>query len=117
MSNDDIVKALENVTLPQDNSDEVTRLKNAKDKATAEAAEYKRKLKDHMSEEEKRATEEAERIKAIETENEALRKSHKTVHVIRSRRRDIRNVCGSSLYRRYDYCHWRIYNETGIHQR
>ena len=35
---------------------------------------YKRKLKDHMSEEEKRATEEAERIKAIETENEALRK-------------------------------------------
>ena len=74
MTAEEIVAALENVSLPQDNTDEITRLRNAVTKATAEAAENKRKLKDKMSEEEKRATEEAERFTKMENENKELRK-------------------------------------------
>lgn len=74
MSAEDIVKALEGVSLPQDRTDEIDRLVKAKDKANSEAAEYKRKLKDHMSEEEKRVAEEADRIKTIEQENADLKK-------------------------------------------
>lgn len=74
MSAEDQIKALENISLPQDRTDEIDRLIKAKDKANAEAAEYKRKLKDHMSEEEKRNTEEAERIQKIEQENADLKK-------------------------------------------
>lgn len=74
MSAEDIVKALEGVSLPQDRTDEIDRLVKAKDKANSEAAEYKRKLKDHMSEEEKRVAEESERIKTIEQENADLKK-------------------------------------------
>lgn len=74
MTADEIVAALETVTLPQDNTDEITRLKNAVSKANSEAAENKRKLKEKMSEDEKRSAEEAERITAIETENKELKK-------------------------------------------
>lgn len=74
MTAEEIVSALETITLPQDNSDEVNRYKNAVTKANAEAADYKRKLKERMSEEEKRSAEEAERISKIEAENQALKK-------------------------------------------
>lgn len=74
MTNDEIVSALEGVSLPQDRSDEIDRLVKAKDKATSEAAEYKRQLKAHMTDEEKRATEEAEKYQTMEKENEKLRK-------------------------------------------
>lgn len=74
MTADEIVAELEKVSLPQDNTDEITRLKNAISKANSEAAENKRKLKEKMSEDEKRSAEEAERITAIETENKELKK-------------------------------------------
>lgn len=74
MSAEDQIKALESISLPQDRTDEIDRLIKAKDKANSEAAEYKRKLKDHMSEEEKRSAEEAERIQKIEQENADLKK-------------------------------------------
>lgn len=74
MTNDEIVAALENVELPQDKSDEVARLKKAFDKTASEAAEYKRQLKAHMSEEEKKSAEEAEKYSKMEEENAALRK-------------------------------------------
>lgn len=74
MSAEDQIKALESISLPQDRTDEIDRLIKAKDKANSEAAEYKRKLKDHMSEEEKRNAEEAERIQKIEQENADLKK-------------------------------------------
>jgi len=74
MTNDEIVEALSGVSLPQDRSDEIERLKKATDKATAEASEYKKKLKERMSEEEKRSTEEAEKYQQIAQENELLRK-------------------------------------------
>lgn len=74
MSAEEQLEALEQISFPQDNTDEVSRLKKARDKAMSEAADYKRKLNDHMSEEEKRTAEEAERISAIETENKELKK-------------------------------------------
>ena len=74
MTNDEIVAALDGVQLPQDRTDEIDRLIKAKDKANSEAAEYKRQLKAHMSDEEKRATEEAEKYQKMEQENEILRK-------------------------------------------
>ena len=42
------------------------RIKKAYDKAASEIADYKKQLKAKMSEDEKRATEEAERIQKIE---------------------------------------------------
>lgn len=74
MTAEEQLAALEEVSLPKDNSDEILRLKNANDKLASEAAENKRKLKDHMSEEEKRSAEEAERIQTMENENKALKK-------------------------------------------
>jgi flagellar biosynthesis GTPase FlhF len=74
MTSDEIVAALQEIDLPQDNTDEITRLRNALTKSNAEAAENKRKLKEHMSEEEQKRAEEAERIAAIERENQELTK-------------------------------------------
>lgn len=74
MTNDEIVEALQDVDLPQDKTDEVARLKKAFDKTASEAAEYKRQLKAHMSEEEKKSAEEAEKYAKMEEENAALRK-------------------------------------------
>lgn len=77
MSADEIVAALQEIDLPQDNTDEITRLRNALTKSNAEAAENKRKLKEHMSEEERKRAEEADRIAAIERENKELTKQIK----------------------------------------
>lgn len=74
MTNDEIVEALADVSLPQDNSDELKRYKDAVSKANSEAADYKRKLKEKMSEEEKKSTEEAERFARLEAENKELNK-------------------------------------------
>lgn len=74
MTAEEQLAALEEVSLPKDNSDELVRLKNANDKLASEAAENKRKLKEHMSEEEKRAADEADRIQKMETENASLKK-------------------------------------------
>lgn len=74
MTNDEIVEALADVSLPQDNSDELKRYKDAVSKANSEAADYKRKLKEKMSEEEKKSTEEAERFAKLEAENKELNK-------------------------------------------
>ena len=74
MTSDEIVEALGEISLPQDNSDELERYKNAVSKANSEAADYKRKLKERMSEEEKRSAEEAERLAKLEAENKELNK-------------------------------------------
>lgn len=74
MSAEDMIKAFEAVELPHDTSDEIERLRKALTKSNAEAAENKRKLKEHMSDEEKRSAEEAERVKGIEEENQLLKK-------------------------------------------
>ena len=55
MTLEEVEAALNDVTLPEDNSAEVERLKNALTKSNGEAADYKRQLRDKMSEEEQKA--------------------------------------------------------------
>lgn len=72
MSVEDITKALEDIELPGDNSDEIERLKNALSKSNSEAADYKRQLKEKMSDDELKAKEDAEKWEQIEKERDAL---------------------------------------------
>ena len=72
MSAEDILKALEDVELPADNSSEIERLKNALSKSNSEAADYKRQLKEKMSAEELKAKEDAEKWEKIEKERDEL---------------------------------------------
>lgn len=74
MTNDEIVEALKNVTLPQDRSDEVERLKKAFDKSASETAEYKRQLRARQTEEEKRQAEMDEKYQKMEKENADMKK-------------------------------------------
>jgi hypothetical protein len=61
MTAEEIVKALEAVDDPQDNSAEIAKLKKSVSDANSEAAKYKKELKDKMSEEEKKQAADAER--------------------------------------------------------
>ena len=72
MSIEDIEKALEDIELPADNTDEINRLKNALSKSNSESADYKRQLKEKMSAEELKAKEDAEKWEQIEKERDAL---------------------------------------------
>lgn len=74
MTNDEIVEALQNVTIPQDRSDEVERLKKAFDKSASETAEYKRQLRARQTEEEKKQAELDERFQKMEKENADMKK-------------------------------------------
>ena len=75
MSAEDKVKALEALEIPEDNSAELERYKNATTKANSEAAEYKRKLKaleekaaEGTSDSEKKMAELEEQIKTLHRE-------------------------------------------------
>lgn len=72
MSAEDMIKALEEIELPADNSSEIERLKNALSKSNSEAADYKRQLKEKMSAEELKAKEDAEKWEKIEKERDEL---------------------------------------------
>lgn len=74
MSVEDIEKALESIDLPEDGSAEIERLKNALSKSNSEAADYKRQLKDKMSDEERKAKEDAEKWEEMEKNYNALLK-------------------------------------------
>ena len=74
MSAEDMIKALEDMELPTDNSAELERMKNALSKSNSEAAEYKRQLKERMSAEEIKAKEDAEKWEKIEKERDELLK-------------------------------------------
>ena len=74
MSVEDIVKALEDIELPADNSVEIDRLKNALSKSNSEAADYKRQLKEKMTAEELKAKEDAEKWEEMEKNYNALLK-------------------------------------------
>lgn len=56
---------------------EVERYKNAQSKASSEAAEYKRQLREKMSDEEKQAKDNAEKFETLKTEHDALLKKVK----------------------------------------
>lgn len=75
MSAEEKVKALEALEVPEDNSAELERYKNATSKANSEAAEYKRKLKaleekasEGASDTEKQITELKEQIETLNRE-------------------------------------------------
>lgn len=61
MTPEEIVKALEAVDEPKDNTAEIEKLRKSVSDANSEAARYKKELKDKMSEEEKKQAADAER--------------------------------------------------------
>lgn len=73
------VAALEAMDLPDQETGELTRFKNALNKATAEAADYKRQLRDKMSEQERQNAEAAEATAKMQQELADL-KYEKTVN-------------------------------------
>jgi hypothetical protein len=72
MSLDDIEKALEGIELPADNSAEIERLKTALSKSNSEAADYKKQLRDKMSEDERKAKEDADKQEKLQSDYDAL---------------------------------------------
>ena len=74
MTVEEIESALESIKLPEDNSSEIERLKNALSKSNSEAADYKRQLKDKMSKEEIKEKEDADKWAEMEEKYNALLK-------------------------------------------
>ena len=72
MSLEDIEAALEAVEIPADMSSEVERLKSANSKLSSENAEWKRKHREAMSEEERKAQEVADELKQLREQNATL---------------------------------------------
>lgn len=66
MTLEEVEEILANITLPEDNSSEIEKLKKAVSKANGEAAENKRKLRQMMSESEQKVQEEADRVAELE---------------------------------------------------
>jgi hypothetical protein len=69
---EEIEAALADVEVPADQSAELERLKNANTKLSSENAEWKRKHREALSEEERKAQETADRMKQLEEQNAAL---------------------------------------------
>lgn len=81
MTVDEINEALANVQMPKDNAAELAKLKDSVTRANSEAAKYKKELNDRLSEEEKKAKEDAEKWEKIEKErNELLREKNISTH-------------------------------------
>ena len=80
MSAEEKLKALEEfeIEAPQDNSAEVTNLKEALSKANSQAADWKRQFREKQTEAERAEAERVEREKAVEEELRNLRRD-KTV--------------------------------------
>ena len=78
MTDEQKIAALEEFEY-DDNAAEVQRLKKANDKNSKEAAEWKRKHSELLSEEERAKAEEADRIKTLEEENAALKREKNIV--------------------------------------
>ena len=69
---EEIESALADVELPADLSAELEKLKSANSKLSSENAEWKRKHREALSEEERKAQETADRMKQLEEQNAAL---------------------------------------------
>lgn len=72
MTVEEIEAALADVELPTDQTAEVERLRNALSKSNSENAEWKKKHREALSEEERKAQETADLIKQLQDQNEAL---------------------------------------------
>ena len=81
MTLEEIESALADVELPADMTDEVKRLKDALSKSNSENAEWKKKHRDALSEEERKSQEVAEELKQLREQNEKLvRESNMSKH-------------------------------------
>ncbi len=72
MTLEEIEAALADIELPADQSGEIERLKSALSKSNSENAEWKKKHREALSEEERKAQETADRMKRLEEQNAAL---------------------------------------------
>ena len=72
MSLEEIEAALADIEIPADQSGEIERLKSALSKSNSENAEWKKKHREALSEEERKAQEMADRMKQLEEQNAAL---------------------------------------------
>ena len=81
MTVEEIEAALADVELPADQTAEVERLRNALSKSNSENAEWKKKHREALSEEERKDQETADLIKKLQEQNEALlRESNVSKH-------------------------------------
>ena len=72
MTTEEIEAALEAVEIPDDQSAELKKLKDANSKLSSENAEWKRKHREAMSEEERKAQEVADELKQLREQNATL---------------------------------------------
>ena len=81
MTVEEIEEALASVEFPADQSAEIERLKTALSKSNSENAEWKKKHREVLSEEERKAQEMADRLKQLEEQNATLlRESNVSKH-------------------------------------
>jgi hypothetical protein len=84
MTVEEIESALADVEVPADQSAEIERLKNANSKLSSENAEWKRKHREALSDEERKAQETADLIAKLQEENATLtRESNVSKHKAR----------------------------------
>ncbi len=74
MTIEEIEEALESIEMPTDNSAELDRLKTALSKSNSEAADYKRQLREKMTEDEVKAKEDAENREKLQKDYDELLK-------------------------------------------
>lgn len=72
MTAEEIVKALEGISMPDNGAAEIERLRSALSKSNSEAADYKKQLREKMSTDEVKAKEEADRLKDLQDRYDAL---------------------------------------------
>ena len=72
MTFEEVETALEKVTIPEDNSAEIERLKNALSKSNSEAAGYKKQLREKMTEDEQKKQKEQEEREELQNKYDKL---------------------------------------------
>ena len=72
MTFEEVESALESVTIPEDNSAEIERLKNALSKSNSEAAGYKKQLREKMTEDEQKKQREQEEREELQNKYDKL---------------------------------------------
>lgn len=72
MTFEEVEVALEKVTVPEDNSAEIERLKNALSKSNSEAAGYKKQLREKMTEDEQKKQKEQEEREELQNKYDKL---------------------------------------------
>ena len=72
MTIEEINEALESIEMPTDGSAEIERLRKALSKSNSESAEYKRQLREKMTEDEQKANEDAERFEKLQKDYDEL---------------------------------------------